>query len=146
MKSSGQPDPATLPISAHHHPGRDPNYSTKRRHHQRNQQHQQQQQAQAQAQMQQSAPIHAAEPPRSPEYQPQFTLPSFGSASLPQGFQQYGAQLNLHQSLQVSPKNGLAGKIPIIDLEMCFVDYSFIYRIYLIANSKNVPLIHNLIV
>ncbi|CAO1437628.1 unnamed protein product, partial [Diamesa serratosioi] len=80
VKSSGQPDPATLPISAHHHPNRDPNY------------------------------VVPPEPPRSPEYQPQFTLPSFGSASsaaaLQQGFQQYGT--NLHNSSTVPP-NGLAG-------------------------------------
>ncbi|XP_052863450.1 trithorax group protein osa-like [Anopheles cruzii] len=31
VKSSGQPDPATLPISVHHHPGRDPNYASKSR-------------------------------------------------------------------------------------------------------------------
>ncbi|XP_041760515.1 trithorax group protein osa-like [Anopheles merus] len=31
VKSSGQPDPATLPISVHHHPGRDPNYANKGR-------------------------------------------------------------------------------------------------------------------
>ncbi|XP_044728865.1 uncharacterized protein LOC123292319 [Chrysoperla carnea] len=41
VKSSGQPDPATLPISAHHHPTRDPNHHSNR---QKQQQQQQQQQ------------------------------------------------------------------------------------------------------
>jgi hypothetical protein len=129
VKSSGQPDPATLPISAHHHPQRDPNYIGKRRsHHQRNQanqQQQQQQQASQQAQQsqsqtsnqvttsannqtslqQQTIPTESGST-RSPDYQPQFTLPSFGSpAALQQGFQQYGTT-NIHSA----SGNGQAGE------------------------------------
>lgn len=119
VKSSGQPDPATLPISAHHHPNRDPNYLGKRRSHHRNHQNAQQQQSQAQQNnsqqnaqqtgQQNSSQLQAVPPgedPRSPEYQPQFTLPSFGSTALPQGFQQYST--NLHNSTPVPP-NGEAG-------------------------------------
>lgn len=118
VKSSGQPDPATLPISAHHHPNRDPNYMGKRRsHHNRNQQaNQQQQQQQAQAatvaqaqsvaqnQLQQQNVVSESST-RSPDYQPQFSLPSFGSSALQQGFQQYGST-NLHNP----PGNGQAGE------------------------------------
>jgi hypothetical protein len=117
VKSSGQPDPATLPISAHHHPNRDPNYMGKRRSHhnrnQANQQAQQQQQAQAAAtaaaqtaaqnQLQQQNVVSESSN-RSPDYQPQFSLPSFGSSALQQGFQQYGST-NLHNP----PGNGQAG-------------------------------------
>lgn len=118
VKSSGQPDPATLPISAHHHPNRDPNYMGKRRsHHNRNQQANQQQQQQSQAasaaaqsaaqnQMQQQNVVSESSA-RSPDYQPQqFSLPSFGSSALQQGFQQYGST-NLHNP----PGNGQAGEI-----------------------------------
>lgn len=122
VKSSGQPDPATLPISAHHHPNRDPNYMGKRRSHhnrnqQANQQQQQQQQQQAQAaataaaqsaaqnQLQQQSVVSESST-RSPDYQPQFSLPSFGSTALQQGFQQYGST-NLHNP----PGNGQAGEI-----------------------------------
>lgn len=117
VKSSGQPDPATLPISAHHHPNRDPNYMGKRRsHHNRNQQaNQQQQQQQAvtvvaqsasQNQLQQQTSVSESST-RSPDYQPQYPpLPSFGSAALQQGFGQYGSN-NLHNS----PGNGQAGEI-----------------------------------
>ncbi|XP_070494305.1 transcription factor Zelda [Chironomus tepperi] len=125
VKSSGQPDPATLPISAHHHPNRDPNYMGKRRsHHQRNQQQQQAQQAQQQAQQQtqnqannqvttsanqqttlQQQTIPAENSTRSPDYQPQFTLPSFGSSALQQGFQQYSGSSNIHNA----SGNGQAG-------------------------------------
>lgn len=116
VKSSGQPDPATLPISAHHHPNRDPNYMGKRRsHHNRNQANQQaQQQSQAAAAAVQSAAqnqlqqqnVVSESSPRSPDYQPQFSLPSFGSSALQQGFQQYGST-NLHNP----PGNGQAGEI-----------------------------------
>lgn len=117
VKSSGQPDPATLPISAHHHPNRDPNYVGKRRSHHRNQQNQQNQQQQQSQQAQQNNSQHnqqsqlqqqtvVSEPStRSPDYQPQFSLPSFGSSSLQQGFQQYGSA-NLHNP----SGNGQAGE------------------------------------
>lgn len=116
VKSSGHPDPATLPISAHHHPQRDPNYVSKRRSHHRNQQNQansanQQQQQQngsqqsSQNQIQQQTVV--SEPStKSPDYQTPFSLPSFSSsAALQQGFQQYGSS-NLHNV----PGNGQAGE------------------------------------
>lgn len=121
VKSSGQPDPATLPISAHHHPNRDPNYTPKRRsHHQRNQVNQQQQQSGANQQQQNQSgnqvttstsqtqlqpSISSESVNRSPDYQPQFQLPSFGTTSLQQGFQQYGAS-NIHNA----SGNGQAGE------------------------------------
>uniref|UniRef100_A0A336LCT8 CSON008662 protein n=1 Tax=Culicoides sonorensis TaxID=179676 RepID=A0A336LCT8_CULSO len=75
VKSSGQPDPALAPISHHHHPNRDPNYTGKSR----RSSHQSSAQSQLQHQQQQLDQ-------RSPEYTPnQFALPS-----LNQGFQQYG--------------------------------------------------------
>ncbi|CRL05641.1 CLUMA_CG018162, isoform A [Clunio marinus] len=111
VKSSGQPDPATLPISAHHHPNRDPNYMGKRRsHHNRNQANQQQAQnatsvvqTVSQTQLQQQN-IVSESSTRSPDYQPQFNLPSFGSSTIQQNFQQYG-NTNLHNP----PGNGQAG-------------------------------------
>lgn len=116
VKSSGQPDPATLPISAHHHPNRDPNYIPKRRsHHQRNQVNQQAQQSQNQtgnqvttstSQTQLQPTISSDSSARSPDYQPQFSLPSFGTTALQQGFQQYGSS-NLHSA----SGNGQAGEI-----------------------------------
>ncbi|KAG5673551.1 hypothetical protein PVAND_003591 [Polypedilum vanderplanki] len=148
VKSSGQPDPATLPISAHHHPQRDPNYIGKRRsHHQRNQANQQQQanqQAQQQSQNQtsnqvtttgnqqtslQQQTISAENTTRSPDYQPQFTLPSFGSpAALQQGFQQYGSS-NLHNP----SGNGQAGENQIIVTRSVqkFQDYNLEYLKFL---------------
>lgn len=113
VKSSGQPDPATLPISAHHHPHRDPNYVSKRRSHHRTQAQQQQQQqnqtnnqvttSTSQTQIQNSIPADSVT--KSPDYQPQFQLPSFGSSALQQGFQQYGST-NLHNA----SGNGQAGE------------------------------------
>ncbi|CAD7087506.1 unnamed protein product [Hermetia illucens] len=82
VKSSGQPDPATLPISAHHHPSRDPNS----KHHHRNSQGNQ-------------PPPAPPEPPRSPDYASQYTPPP-NSYSQQQGFQQY---TNVQQS---APTNG----------------------------------------
>ncbi|TMW47190.1 hypothetical protein DOY81_007730 [Sarcophaga bullata] len=76
VKSSGQPDPATLPISVHHHPARDPSAKPSRRaaaaaaaaaaanssqgnvNHQQQHQHQQQQQP--------PNPVQPPEPPNSP--------------------------------------------------------------------------------
>lgn len=51
VKQSGVPDPATLPISTHHHPQKDPNFSSKQQQQQiQQQQHNQQQQQQQQQQ------------------------------------------------------------------------------------------------
>lgn len=96
VKSSGHPDPATMPISAHHHPSRDPNS----KHHRRSPAQQSQ------------PPPQPPEPPRSPEYTPQYTPPSgFGPPqqmppSMPQGFQQYGTTLHSNPG---GPPNGQAG-------------------------------------
>ncbi|XP_055914665.1 myb-like protein Q [Eupeodes corollae] len=98
VKSSGQPDPATMPISAHHHPARDPNSK-----HHRN------------SQARQPPPI-PPEPPRSPDFSSQYTAQSpngFSSQAQQQQqqqqqqsqtFQQYHPQSNLN-----GHPNGLAG-------------------------------------
>lgn len=92
VKSSGQPDPATMPISIHHHPARDQN---KNNHHHR------------------GSPAHQAAPPPtpseqsgSPEYNSQYT-PPLGFQQT-QGFQQYGTSLAIHSTTGNSP-NGQAG-------------------------------------
>ncbi len=92
VKSSGQPDPATMPISIHHHPARDQN---KNNHHHR------------------GSPAHQApQPPPpseqsgSPEYNSQYT-PPLGFQQT-QGFQQYGTPLAIHSTTGSSP-NGQAG-------------------------------------
>lgn len=91
VKSSGQPDPATMPISAHHHPSRDPNSK-----HHRN------------SQSRQPPPI-PPEPPRSPDFTSQYTSQSpngFSSQQQQQSqtFQQFNTQSNLN-----GHPNGLAG-------------------------------------
>ncbi|KAG4077022.1 hypothetical protein HA402_016009 [Bradysia odoriphaga] len=91
VKSSGQPDPATMPISIHHHPARDTN---KNNHHHR------------------GSPAQAPQPPApseqsgSPEYNSQYT-PPLGFQQT-QGFQQYGTALAIHSTTGNSP-NGQAG-------------------------------------
>lgn len=87
VKSSGAPDPALTPISHHHHPQRDPNYTGKTR---RNNNVVQQPIQQ---------PVPPPEPPirSSPDYQAQFPFAN-------QGFQQYN-----HQPINGVHPNGVAG-------------------------------------
>lgn len=88
VKSSGQPDPATMPISVHHHPARDQNH---KQHHRNS--------------PAQGPPPIPPEPPRSPaDYLPQYT-PPLGFQQAP-GFQQYGT--SIHSNAGVPP-NGQAG-------------------------------------
>ncbi|XP_053691448.1 uncharacterized protein LOC128739966 [Sabethes cyaneus] len=101
VKSSGQPDPATLPISVHHHPGRDPNYATKGR-----------RGAAAQIQQPIQQPVPPPDPPRSPDYSTQysatgFTTPSVHQITSNQGFHQYNS--NLQNTSSTVPPNGVAG-------------------------------------
>lgn len=94
VKSSGQPDPATMPISIHHHPARD---ATKNNHHHRG----------SPAQAQQPPQPPSAEQSGSPEYNSQYTPPL--GFQQPQGFQQYGSTpLAIHSTTGSSP-NGQAG-------------------------------------
>ncbi|XP_063709029.1 transcription factor Zelda [Culicoides brevitarsis] len=99
VKSSGQPDPALTPISHHHHPNRDPNYTGKSR-----------RAAQAAAVASQNQMQQVGLDQRSPEYTPnQFALPS-----LNQGFQQYGG--NPHHASTINGSlsqqgNGVADRI-----------------------------------
>lgn len=97
VKSSGQPDPATLPISVHHHPARDP--SSKHSHRHNNNANSASQQHQQQGSL-------VPDPPRSPEYTPQYTTSALGFPQAHVGsFQQY-------PSLQTNagiPPNGQAG-------------------------------------
>ncbi|XP_055841742.1 myb-like protein Q isoform X2 [Episyrphus balteatus] len=95
VKSSGQPDPATMPISAHHHPSRDPNSK-----HHRN------------SQARQPPPI-PPEPPRSPDFSSQYTTQSpngFSSQSQQQQQSQtFQQQYHPQQSNLNGHPNGLAG-------------------------------------
>lgn len=78
VKSSGQPDPANLPISAHHHPGRDPNHPT---HHKGGSSPSRRLQSQ-----QQRSPEPQAFPPQSqqPSNPGSYILPhSYGSFTFP---------------------------------------------------------------
>ncbi|KNC34645.1 hypothetical protein FF38_07038 [Lucilia cuprina] len=63
VKSSGQPDPATLPISAHHHPARDPSGKSSRR----AAAAAAAQAANSQQQQQPPNPVQPPEPPNSPQ-------------------------------------------------------------------------------
>ncbi|XP_055374765.1 mucin-2 isoform X2 [Condylostylus longicornis] len=93
VKSSGQPDPATMPISAHHHPSRDPNHKSNRRNN---------------AHSQQPPPPPPPEPPRSPEYTSQYTPPPSGFSQQSQ-FQSFSQQMNtgVHSTTQQnSASNG----------------------------------------
>lgn len=101
VKSSGQPDPATLPISVHHHPGRDPNYANKGR-----------RGTTAQIQQPIQQPVPPPDPPRSPDYGSQYNAPGFSTASVHQvgpnqGFHQYTS--NLQTTSSTVPPNGVAG-------------------------------------
>lgn len=104
VKASNQPDPATMPISVHHHPARDPNSK-----HHRNSG------GGGQGNSNHAAPPQPppTDPQRSPDYAPQFAsaasvggytnaVPLHGN----QGFQQYSA--SLHSTAGIPP-NGQAG-------------------------------------
>lgn len=114
VKSSGQPDPALTPISHHHHPNRDPNYTGKAR-----RAAAAAAAAAAQSQMQQSGMDQ-----RSPEYTPnQFSLPS-----LNQGFQQYGGSTHPHASTLngslTQQGNGVADRIIQASTESGLLNFS----------------------
>lgn len=100
VKSSGQPDPATLPISIHHHPGRDPNYANKGR-----------RGATAQIQQTIQQPVPPPDPPRSPDYGGQysagFTTTAGHQITSNQGFHQYNS--TLQNTSSTVPPNGVAG-------------------------------------
>ncbi|XP_020715738.1 uncharacterized protein LOC101458935 isoform X2 [Ceratitis capitata] len=92
VKSSGQPDPATLPISVHHHPARDPTTTTKPHSRRSNAAAA----AAAAAQKQAAAAVQPAELPRSPS--------DFGQPTA-MGMSHYTATPSpTHQA----PMNGLA--------------------------------------
>ncbi|XP_055602948.1 mucin-2 [Uranotaenia lowii] len=98
VKSSGQPDPATLPISVHHHPGRDPNYINKGR-----------RGTTAQIQQPIQQPVPPPDPPRSPDYGSQYSASGFTAPQVTsnQGFHQYNS--NLQSNSSAVPPNGVAG-------------------------------------
>lgn len=97
VKSSGQPDPATLPISVHHHPSRDPTVKHSHRHNSNSNANQQLQQPN-------SLP---PDPPRSPEYTPQYTPSGLGFPQAHVGsFQQYPSTIQTNATI---PPNGQAG-------------------------------------
>lgn len=99
VKSSGQPDPATMPISVHHHPSRDPSSKHGHSRHSNSASASQQQQHQQQGAL-------PPDPPRSPEYTPQYTPSGLGFPQAHSGsFQQYPSL----QSNAGIPPNGQAG-------------------------------------
>lgn len=107
VKSSGQPDPATLPISVHHHPARDPNSKHHHRHNSNNSN------SNNNVMVQQQAPqsIMLTDSTRTPDFQPQYTSPSMGfqHSQHPMdtgGFSQYASQT---QSDVTIPPNAQAG-------------------------------------
>lgn len=107
VKASNQPDPATMPISVHHHPARDPNS----KHHRNNAQSANHPPPQPQP------PPPTSDPQRSPDYAPQFAAvggytSSSNSVAAPvttlnQGFQHYNS--GLHSTTVGIPPNGQAG-------------------------------------
>lgn len=115
VKSSGQPDPATLPISVHHHPARDPNSKHHHRHNTNNNNSNNnsmnQQQIPQQQQPQQS--IMMTDSTRSPEYQPQYNSTSLGFQQSQHpidtgGFSQYTNQTQIQSNVTIPP-NAQAG-------------------------------------
>lgn len=117
VKSSGQPDPASLPISAHHHPTRDPNskhnrYNNNKTTHNNNsivQQQSQQVQQAPPAQQQSALPNEAS---RTPDFSTQFT--SFAPQSQPtnpMGFQQYPNPMQSNASIHPNAQAGLCGPV-----------------------------------
>lgn len=114
VKASNQPDPATMPISAHHHPARDPNSK-----HHRNSQA-----------ANNHPPPQPQPPPTDPQRSPDYGAQGGGftnqSSSLhqhsTQGFQQYSA--SLHSSAGIPP-NGQAGpSVPHASLPRGLLTYS----------------------
>ncbi|KFB35213.1 AGAP002702-PA-like protein [Anopheles sinensis] len=105
VKSSGQPDPATLPISVHHHPGRDPNYANKGRRGGANGGS-----AGANSQLQQpiQQPVPPPDPPRSPEYGAQQQQQQQYGMGASAGFPGAGASAQVvssNQGLQIYSNN-----------------------------------------
>lgn len=107
VKSSGQPDPATLPISVHHHPARDPNSKHNHRHN-----------SNANVMTQQQLPLQQqsiimTDSTRTQEFQPQYTSPSMGfqqsQHSITAGsFPQYANQTQIQSNVMIPP-NAQAG-------------------------------------
>ncbi|XP_039960484.1 signal element on autosome protein 2 [Bactrocera tryoni] len=94
VKSSGQPDPATLPISAHHHPTRDPTTTTKSHSRRNNASAAAAAAAAAAAQQQQPpAPVQPPEPPRN--------SPDFAQGA-GMGMSQYSASPSPTQQMQMN--------------------------------------------
>lgn len=113
VKSSGQPDPASLPISAHHHPARDPNskhnrYNNNKTTHNNNSIVQQQSAQQVQPVQQQSALPN--ESSRTPDFSSQFTpfAPQTQPPN-PMGFQQYTNAMQSNASIHPNAQAGLCG-------------------------------------
>ncbi|XP_031638370.1 flocculation protein FLO11 [Contarinia nasturtii] len=118
VKSSGQPDPATLPISAHHHPARDPNskhhrYNNNKTTHNNNSIVQQQsaQQVQAPPQQQQST-LPNIDSTRTTEFASQFTpFAPQSQPTNPMGFQQYPNSMQSNASIHPNAQAGLCGPV-----------------------------------
>lgn len=115
VKSSGQPDPATLPISVHHHPARDPNSKHHHRHTNNNSSSNSNTMAQHQIPQQQQPQqsIMMTESTRSPEYQPQYNSSTLGFQPSQHpidtgGFPQYANQTQIQSNVTISP-NAQAG-------------------------------------
>lgn len=112
VKSSGQPDPATLPISVHHHPARDPN---SKHHHRHNNNNNSNNNALAHPHLPQQSqqPLILTDSTRLPEFQTQYTPSSmeFQQSQHPieiGGFSQYANQTQIQTNIPISP-NAQAG-------------------------------------
>lgn len=140
VKSSGQPDPATLPISVHHHPARDPN--SKHHHRQNNNnnittnsiitqsQHSQQQQS-----------LILTDPTRSPEFQPQYTSPPLGfqqSQANEGGYTQYTSQAQIQQNVMIPP-NAQAGLSVLAFQPRGLLNYSNIMGMQSLEPQRTTP-------
>ncbi|XP_055303775.1 uncharacterized protein LOC129569188 [Sitodiplosis mosellana] len=117
VKSSGQPDPASLPISAHHHPARDPNskhhrYNNNKTTHNNNSIVQQQSVQQVQAQPPQQQPTLPNESSRTPDFSSQFTpFAPQSQPTNPMGFQQYQNPMQSNASIHPNAQAGLCGPV-----------------------------------
>lgn len=116
VKSSGQPDPASLPISAHHHPARDPNskhnrFNNNKTTHNNNSIVQQQSAQQVQpVQQQQQQSALPTESSRTPDYSSQFTaFAPQNQPPNPMAFQQYANPMQSNASIHPNAQAGLYG-------------------------------------
>lgn len=118
VKSSGHPDPATLPISAHHHPARDPNSKHNRYNNNKTTQNNNsivQQQSAQQLPVQPPQPSQSTLPnesSRTPDFSSQFTpFAPQSQPTNPMGFQQYPNPMQSQATIHPNEQAGLCGPV-----------------------------------